>query len=529
MHKPHFTVGSARAGLYAALGFALFLAAGAFAAKAETKTPALDTSVRFDQPVIRKGEPSTIHMMIRVHSPREAWPGIKERPPINLALVLDRSGSMEDKGKLDYAKRAAKLMVEQLDPRDRVAIIEYDDRINVLWPSAPAENVREIHRRIDGLTSRGSTNLTGGMMRGVDEVLENYDSRDLNRVLLLSDGLANQGITDPYDIARMVRGARRDGVRISTVGLGLDYDENLMQAIAENGAGNYHYVEHPSQIARIFEEELSTLVRTTARDIKLRLRQSDGVKDLEVISVENATADDLAMGDMFAGETQTLMLRIEVDPGTRDDLDLGTLDIAYVDARDGSEQTRSVPLSVATTTDTARIETERDQEVEVEAALFKAERTHLEAIAAYEAGNTAKADDLLAELSDWVGEEAATTSDARLGAKLEAITVERAQMSAAAEPAAAPSARSSYLKSTKQRLYQAQSGKRGGYLLGVGDEGLEVERLQTALADAGYWSGPVDGKYTDGLEEAVNEYQAAQGIKSDGIAGPSTLQNLGLY
>jgi len=525
MHTHELKGRLSRAGVAAALGFALMLAAGAFAGKAKAEVDALDAKVSYDQPLIKRGESTTINLMIEVHSPREAWPGIQERPPVNLALVLDRSGSMEDKGKLEYAKRAAKLMVDLLDPRDRVAIVEYDDRINVLWPSAPVENAREIHRRIDGLTSRGSTNLTGGMMRGVDEVLKHFDRSELNRVVLLSDGLANQGITDPYDIAREVRAARRDGVRISTIGLGLDYDENLMQAIAENGAGNYHYVEHPSQIARIFEEELSTLVRTTARDIHLRLNGTGAIEEIDVISVETETPQDVAIGDMFAGETQRVMLRVDVAATDASSLALGDLEVTYTDARSGDEATLEVPLAVRTSDDDTAVQQSRNEDVVVEAALFDAERTQLQAVAAYEAGDTVRADSLLQELSARVETQAADMDDGRLSAKLEALNVEREQMSVAA----APAERSAYLKSSKQRLYQAKSGKRSGYQLQVGDEGLEVERLQTALADKGFWSGPIDGKYTGDLEEAVDEFQAAQGIKQDGVAGPSTLQNLGLY
>ncbi|MGD1935865.1 MAG: peptidoglycan-binding protein, partial [Candidatus Phaeomarinobacter sp.] len=422
-------------------------------------------------------------------------------------------------------KRDAELMVDLLDTRDRVAIDEYADRINVQWPSSPDENAREIHRRIDSLTSRGSTNLTGGMMRGVDEVLDHFDRSELNRVVLLSDGLANQGITDPYDIARQVRGARRDGVRISTIGLGLDYDENLMQAIAENGAGNYHYVEHPSQLARIFEEELSTLVRTTARDIRLRIKGGGAIENIDVISVEADTPDDVSVGDMFAGEAQRMMLRVEVAATDAASMSLGDLEVTYTDARSGDDASIEVPLTLKTSSDYDAIKQARNEDVVIEAALFDAERTQLQAVAAYEAGDTQRADGLLADLATRVETQAADMDDGRLSAKLEALSVEREQMSVAA----APSERSAYLKSSKQRLYQAKSGKRSGYQLKVGDEGLEVERLQTALADKGFWSGPIDGKYTDDLEGAVDEFQAAEGIKQDGVAGPSTLQNLGLY
>lgn len=519
------------AGAVAAAFFALLVAAGALAARAGAAPASgaaqpLTPDVRFDTPVIRAGETAQVHVMITLHAPDHAWPGDEDRPPVNLALVLDRSGSMADRGKLDYAKRAARLAVGRLALTDRVAVVEYDDRVSVLWPSAPVENVAELHRRIDALEPRGSTDLTGGMMRGAGEVAAHYDPRDLNRVILLSDGLANQGITDPYRIGRLVRDARRDGIRISTVGLGLDYDENLMQAIAENGGGTYHYVEHPSQIARIFEEELSSLMRTTVRDIHLRFEGSGAVRGIEVISVEEGDAASIAAGDLFAGETQTVMLRLDVDAHAAGPVALGSLAMSYRDARTGEAVTLDLPMEVTASEDAERIAAARDKDVAVEAALFTAERTHARAVAAFESGNTGEADSLFAGLAADVGRKAEALGDSRLDAKLEALTVERQQMAAAE---AAPAARSAYLKGAKQRLYQAQTGKRAGYLLQPGDAGLEVERLQRALADAGYWQGPVDGTYTDELAVAVDAFQTDRGLRADGTAGPETLDELGLY
>ncbi len=517
---------SGRAGIAAAAFFALLLAVGAAFGKAHAATGALEHEVRFDRPIVPADEANTVYLMVRLHSPREAWPGTEDRPPVNMALVLDRSGSMEDRGKLEYAKRAAKLAVDQLRRGDRLAIVEYDDRISVLWPSGPVENPYEIKRRIDSLTPRGSTNLTGGMMRGVDEVLARIRREDLSRVVLLSDGLANQGVTDPYEIGHLVRHARHDGVRISAIGLGLDYDENLMQAIAESGGGNYHYVEHPGQIARVFEEELSTLVRTTARDIELRLAPGSSVREAEIISIEDASVEGLSLGDMYAGETRTLMLKLAVDPANAGPVNLGVLEIAYADAREGGGgETFSIPLGLKVSADSDAVEAARNEDVVVEAKLVETERAHARAIAAYEAGDREEADGIMADLASEVQALGETTGDARLATKLEALNVEREQMATAA----APDDRSAYLKGAKQRLYQAQSGKRALYALKVGDEGLEVERLQQRLADAGYWSGNIDGVYTEKLAAAVDSYQADRGITRDGTAGPSTLQELGLY
>ena len=181
-----------RGGRALALGL-LMAALAAAPALAVSVTP----KVELDRDVVLLGDKRPVYVLVEFKVPEEKLrPGVK-RPPVNLALVLDRSGSMKAQGKMEYAKRAAKVVVGILTPRDRLAVVEYDDRINVLWPSSPVEAPKMIMRLIDGLTPRGSTNLAGGMMKGVAEVRKNLDLEGINRVLLMSDGLANQGITRP--------------------------------------------------------------------------------------------------------------------------------------------------------------------------------------------------------------------------------------------------------------------------------------------------------------------------------------------
>ena len=226
-----------------AVGFALlFLALAAGSALASPLSP----GIQLDRTVIFKGENQPVYVLIKFDVPeRQLEPG-KERPRINLALVLDRSSSMSQRGKLTYAKKAAKVVVDMLTQRDRLAVVEYDDQITVLWPSTPVEAQEMVKRLIDGLTARGATNLTGGMMKGVDQALEHLDPEGINRVILLSDGLAKRGITRPAQIVQLVRETTSKGVTITTAGLGLRYDEDLMQAIAEHGKGNYYYIENPA-------------------------------------------------------------------------------------------------------------------------------------------------------------------------------------------------------------------------------------------------------------------------------------------
>jgi Ca-activated chloride channel family protein len=148
--------------------------------------------------------------------------------PLNISVVIDRSGSMSG-DKIRNAKQAAKFIVDQLNPDDYFSVVMYDQTVDVVHEASKVENKQAIKLKIDRIVDRGSTNLMGGAMKGYEQVRKNYRSGYINRVLLLSDGLANEGITDAKQIERIVRKKSMDeGISISTFGVGNDYNEDLM-------------------------------------------------------------------------------------------------------------------------------------------------------------------------------------------------------------------------------------------------------------------------------------------------------------
>jgi len=295
----------------------------------------LKSQAQIDQPTVLAGGTRVVYVAVSLEGidvdPGKASP----RPPLNVSLVLDRSGSMSDQGKIEYLRKASKLAVDRLNSQDTLSIVEYDDQITLMVPAKRVGNLSEVKAMIDALEPRGSTNLAGGMVRGAEEArgaLNGPASGDgtITRVMLMSDGLANTGVTNPQEIAELVRKAKSGGVRISAMGLGREYDEDLMQAIAENGGGHYYYIENPSQMARIFQEELGTMLETCAKDIEIDFSGKSAVRKAELVGYDDAKGtQSLHRGveDLYEGEKRSLLIRLEIAAPASGRLDLGSFSL----------------------------------------------------------------------------------------------------------------------------------------------------------------------------------------------------------
>ena len=205
----------------------------------------------------------------------------RTRPPINLSLVLDRSGSMAGSA-LRLAKRAAQHAVRQLGPQDLISVVVFDSHVDVLVPPTLAAQTDSIVQAIESVQSGGSTALHGGWLTGVKQVQTASQNYSLNRVLVLTDGFANIGLREPDALASEVARTLTAGVSTSVIGLGNDYHEVLLEALAIAGDGNYCYVEHPQQLEAVFLAELAGLQATSGQRVSLELSGGPGVSVLEV-------------------------------------------------------------------------------------------------------------------------------------------------------------------------------------------------------------------------------------------------------
>ncbi len=237
------------------------------------------------------------------------------RPPINLGLVIDRSGSMSSGRKMTHAREAARFAVSQMLATDRLSVTIFDEAIETIVPSAHVVDKPAISAKIQGITPRGSTALHGGWEAGAQQVLEHLVWQGMNRVLLVSDGLANFGLTDPKAICTEVQGMASREVSTSTIGVGSDYNEQLLSEMAQAGLGTYYYVDDPVQLTDIFQTELKGLMGTVGRHVELSLQLSGGVSDGGVLTeLQRGTAGQLMLPDLVCDMPVTVLLRLDVAP-----------------------------------------------------------------------------------------------------------------------------------------------------------------------------------------------------------------------
>jgi len=279
----------------------------------------MNLNIQTDRTLVREAGNSTRYALLSFTAPEPARTAT--RPPLNVSFVIDRSGSMGG-SKIALARDAVIQALRMLRDTDRFSVIGYDNEIDVVVPStrATAEAVRNASDRVKELEARGSTNLSGGWLKGCEQIAEHLGPEVTARCLLMSDGLANEGIQDRDELARHSQALAERGIKTSCLGIGNDYDERLLEAIATASGGHAYDVEQAVQIPDILTSELGEALEIVAKDVVITVRPGAGmsVTTLNRYPLE-AKADGsvaLQLGDLAARQEVALVFRLKFPSGT---------------------------------------------------------------------------------------------------------------------------------------------------------------------------------------------------------------------
>jgi Ca-activated chloride channel family protein len=314
--------------------FALGLAAGLAVPLSAGET--LRLNLVPDREVLLRGRPQEIVVKIDLSAIADRQK--HRRTPLNLAVVLDKSGSMTG-AKLEKAKQAAFAVVDRLGPKDVFSLVIYSDAARVLVPAQKVEDKDTLREKIEGIEAGGCTALYAGVNTGARQIHEYLSSKRINRVILLSDGLANVGPSSTRDLRRLGRELAESGISVTTIGVGDDYNEDLMAGLAEASDANYYYVQDTERLPEIFAKELGELLTVAARDVRIEIICPDGVKPLGFIGRAEKFITQKAsvnLSQFTLGQDRYLFLRCLV---TRPEPEVARVKVSYTDELDnGSSQ-----------------------------------------------------------------------------------------------------------------------------------------------------------------------------------------------
>ncbi len=279
-----------------------------------TSTGPVEVRIEVDRPVLPAGSSQTAIVKVALAGVRLP---ARHRAPVNLALVIDRSGSMSG-DKIARARDAAIEAVRRLGPDDRVDIIVYNNYAHTLVPSQRVGDGRNLENTIASISTGGGTNLYGGLEVGAVEVRRYIEDNYVHRVILLSDGLANVGPSSPAELGQFGSDLVRQGISVSTIGVGVDFNEDLMTRLARRSDGNTYFVQHSSDLAQIFRQELGDVLNVVARRVVVAVTFPAGVRPRRIVGRDGRVEDQrvvVELNQLYGGSEKFALIEVDVEPG----------------------------------------------------------------------------------------------------------------------------------------------------------------------------------------------------------------------
>jgi Ca-activated chloride channel family protein len=308
---------------------------------------------------VLQGSPGKVSLELDLTAGAAPEGGANSERGIDLVVVLDRSGSMQG-AKLEHAHRALHHLLSGLADRDRFALFSYADTVQKHGDLLPVNdhNRGRMHSAVNGIAAGGATNLSAGLRAGIELITAAGSAGRPGRVILVSDGLANRGVTDPAALGQMAAAAAGREFAVSTVGVGADFNEFLMTRIADRGAGSYYYLENPDAFAEVFRKEFQAAHAALASGIAVRLELPAGVRLTDAAGYPCTASGNTVVfypGSLRTGQVRRLFLTFQVPTDQEKTVDLGRISARYTHDGEIHDTTLENTFAVACIGDEARV------------------------------------------------------------------------------------------------------------------------------------------------------------------------------
>ena len=340
-----------------------------------------------------------------------------------------------DEARSPHAREAAQEFVGLLGPHDTFSLVTFDDQAKVVVPSGPVHDKAALQRRLASISTGGGTNLYDGLVAGQSE-LQSAGLEGVRRVVVLSDGKANIGVSDDASLRRQAGALVHEGVSVSALGLGLDFNEDLLAAMSTAGGGTYRFVDRPGMLAEVFSEELQRIGKVVAREASLELALPPGVVVEEVFGYDNDRGT-VFLGDLHAGEKRKVVARVRLPVDHSGTVDIADVHLGYTIAETGAAASSDAHVQALVTADTHIVKRSVNKKARRQAVTVQAAKLVDEGARAWAAGDVATNQANYQRAADMLRDYSVEFEDSEVAGSVQQVEEQRARFGAAAPASAA--------------------------------------------------------------------------------------------
>ena len=344
----------------------------------------IEVSAHLNRVHLLPGEEQVVYLALKIQGKKMEQ---AQRSGLNLGMVMDRSGSMSG-SKIEYTRQALAFCINNLDAADILSVTAFDDQVEVILPPGPVINKDIAKAQIARINARGMTNLSGGLMTAHNLVKANQVPEKVSCLIMMTDGLANQGIIEPEGLIKLAKTISESGQALTCIGVGENFDEDLLTQMAEAGKGNFYFAENPDTIPPIFAEEMQGLLQVVAQSLMVNIKPLAGSHISRVFGYEPVVCNDgilLNLPDLYSSEEKLLLMEIRVPALVEGIHSLLDIECSCLDTSTQESLVIPVKVEIHCTQDQEKV-TQVNEEVDKSVKLMKIADVREEAIRLADAG-----------------------------------------------------------------------------------------------------------------------------------------------